>query len=135
MLRSLTAERLLALFAAAVGVMGIVSAATPEMADRVKLIHGVLPPGWPEGARVLTMACAIGLVFLARSLARRRHRAWQLAILVVIASAASHLAKGVDVEEATISLALLVALVHWRNRFDVPGDPAGVRFGLGLFAA
>jgi lysyl-tRNA synthetase class 2 len=40
-----------------------------------------------------------------------------------------------DFEEATISLALLVALVHWRKRFDVPGDPASVRLGLGLGAA
>jgi lysyl-tRNA synthetase class 2 len=135
MLRSVTAERLLALSALVVGVMGIISAATPEMADRVRLMRGVLPPGWPEGARVLTMACAIGLVFLARSLWRRRHRAWQLAILVVLASAAAHLAKGLDFEEAAISLVLLVALVHWRKRFDVPGDPASVRLGLGLFAA
>src|SRR5258708_2784781 len=115
MLRSLTAERLLALCAAAVGVMGIVSAATPGMADRAKLSGGVLPPGWPEGARILTMACAIGLIFLARSLARRRHRAWQLAILVILASAAAHLAKGLDFEEAGISLLFLLALVHWRG--------------------
>ncbi len=114
--------------------MGIVSAATPEMADRVKLMRGVLPPGWPEGARILTMACAIGLVFLSRSLARRRHRAWQLAILVVLASAAAHLAKGLDVEEAAISLLFLLALIHWRDRFDVPGDPASVRFVFGLGA-
>jgi lysyl-tRNA synthetase, class II len=112
--------------------MGIVSAATPEMADRVKLIRGVLPPGWPDGARILTMACAIGLVFLARSLWRRRHRAWQLAILVVLASAAAHLAKGLDFEETTISLVFLFALVRWRDRFDVPGDRASVRFVLGL---
>jgi lysyl-tRNA synthetase class 2 len=115
--------------------MGIISAATPEMANRHRLMRGVLPPGWPEGARVLTMACAIGLLFLARSLWKRRHRAWQLAILVVLASAAAHLAKGLDFEEATISLVLLVALIRWRDRFDVPGDPASVRFGLGLGAA
>jgi lysyl-tRNA synthetase, class II len=81
------------------------------------------------------MACAIGLVFLSRSLARRRHRAWQLAVLVIIASAVAHLARGLDFEEATISLVLLVALIHWRKRFDVPGDPASVRLGLGLGAA
>jgi lysyl-tRNA synthetase, class II len=134
-LRSLTAERLLALSALAVGVLGIYSAWHPAIADRHKLLRGVLPPGWPDGARVLTFACAIGLIFLSRSLAKRRHRAWQLAILVVLASAVAHLAKGLDFEEATISLLLLFALLWWRNRFDVPGDPATVRLGLGLFAA
>src|SRR5690348_16230293 len=94
MLRRLTAERLLALCALIVGVMGVVSAALPTMADRHRIVRGVLPPGWPDGARVLTFACAIGLIFLARSLAKRRHRAWQLAILVVLASAVAHLAKG-----------------------------------------
>ena len=134
-LRSLSAERLLALSAAAVGVMGIVSAALPAMAGRHRLLRGVLPPGWPEGARILTIACSIGLIFLARSLWKRRHRAWQLAIVVVLASAAAHLAKGLDFEEATISLLLLLALIRWRSRFDVPANPGNVRVGLGLGAA
>ena len=135
MLRSLTAERLLAFCAAAVGVMGIVSAATPEMADRTRLLRGVLPPGWPEGARVLTMACAIGLVFLARSLAQRRHRAWQLAVLVVVASAAAHLAKGLDFEEATISLAPARRLIHWRSRSTCRATRQASGSVLGLGAA
>jgi lysyl-tRNA synthetase, class II len=129
------AEKLLAWAAALVGVIGLVSALTPEMADRLKIVRGVLPPGWPEAARILTVALAIGLIWLSRSLARRRRRAWQLAVVVVIASAVAHLAKGLDFEEATISLLLLAALVHWRRRFDVPGDPASVRPLLGLGAA
>jgi lysylphosphatidylglycerol synthetase-like protein (DUF2156 family) len=129
------AEKLLALAAALVGVIGLVSALTPEMADRVKIVQGVLPPGWPEAARVLTVAFAIGLIWLSRSLAKRRRRAWQLALVVVVASAAAHLGKGLDFEEATISLLLLAALVRWRHRFDVPGDPASVRPLLGLGTA
>ena len=134
-LRPLSAERLLAWAAALVGVIGLVSALTPEMADRVEFVQGVLPPGWPEAARVLTVAFGVGLIWLSRSLARRRRRAWQLAVAVVVASAVAHLAKGLDFEEATISLLLLVALVRWRRRFDVPGDPASVRPLLGLGAA
>src|SRR5579862_9599374 len=126
-LRSLKAEKLLAWSAAAVGVIGIVSALTPEMANRVRIVRGVLPPGWPEAARVLTVAAGIGLIWLARSLARRRRRAWQLAVVVVLAAAVAHLAKGLDVEEAVISLLLLAALIRWRSRFDVPGDPASTR--------
>jgi lysyl-tRNA synthetase class 2 len=134
-LRQVSAERLLALGAALVGVIGIVSALTPEMADRIKIVGGVLPPDWPEAARVLTVVFGIGLIWLSRSLAKRRRRAWQLAVAVVVASAAAHLAKGLDFEEATISLVLLAALVRFRGRFDVPGDPASVRPLLGLGAA
>jgi lysyl-tRNA synthetase class 2 len=116
-------------------VIGLASALTPEMAHRLDVVQGVLPPGWPEAARVLTVAFGIGLIWLSRSLARRRRRAWQLVVVVVVASAVMHLAKGLDFEEATISLLLLVALVRWRSRFDVPGDPASVRPLLGLGAA
>ena len=121
------AESLLAWAAAGVGGIGIASALTPEFADRVRLVDGVLPPGGLAAARVGSLAFGIALVWLSRSLARRRHRAWQLAVAVVIASAAAHLAKGLDVEEAVISLALLAALIRYRGRFDVPGDPGAVR--------
>jgi len=134
-LRPLSAERLLAWAAAFVGVVGLVSALTPEMANRVQMIGGILPPGWPEAARVLTVAFGLGLIWLSRSLAKRRRRAWQLAVAVVVASAVAHLAKGLDFEEAAISLLLLVALVRWRRRFDVPGDPASVRLLVGLGVA
>jgi lysyl-tRNA synthetase class 2 len=130
-----SAERLLAWSAAAVGVIGLVSALTPETAHRVDIVQGVLPPGWPEAARILTIAFGIGLIWLSRSLAMRRRRAWQLAVAVVVASAAAHLAKGLDFEEATVSLLLLAALLRWRRRFDVPGDPASIRPLLGLGAA
>jgi lysyl-tRNA synthetase class 2 len=130
--RQLSAERVLAWAAALVGVIGLVSAMTPEVMGRLEVVQGVLPPGWPEAARVLTVAFGLGLIWLSRSLARRRRRAWQLAVGVVVASAVAHLAKGLDFEEATASLLLLGALLHWRHRFDVPGDPASVRPLVGL---
>jgi lysyl-tRNA synthetase class 2 len=133
--RAPRAESLLAWAAAFVGLLGIASALTPEMANRVDLVRGVLPPGSLAAARVGATAFGIALIWLSRSLARRRRRAWQLAVGVVIASAAAHLAKGLDFEEATISLGLLVALVRFRRRFDVPGDSATVRPLLGVAAA
>ncbi len=123
----LRAELVLAWGAAVVGGIGIASALTPEMADRVRLVRGVLPPGSVGAARVGALAFGIALVWLSRSLARRRHRAWQLAVATVLASAAAHLAKGLDFEEAAISLLLLIALVRYRSRFDIPGDRAALR--------
>src|SRR3954452_7483287 len=128
-------EVLLAWAAAAVGLVGIASALTPELADRLALVEGVLPPGVPAAARVVALAFGIALIWLSRSLRRRRRRAWQLAIGVVVASAIAHLAHGLDVEEATLSLALLVALIRFRGRFTAPGDPRSVTPLLGLAAA
>src|SRR5258708_23531270 len=134
-LRGPRAESLLAWAAAAVGVIGVVSALTPEFRDRFDLVRGVLPPNEIAAARVGALAFGLALIWLSRSLAHRRRRAWQLAVAVVIASAAAHLAKGLDFEEAGISLLLLVALVRYRSRFDVPGDPASTRPLVALAAA
>jgi len=128
-------ESLLAWAAAVVGVIGVASALTPAMRDRFQIVGGVLPPGGIAAARVGALAFGIALVWLSRSLARRRRRAWQLAVIVVVASAVAHMAKGLDFEESTISLALLAALLWYRRRFDVPGDPGATRPLLGVATA
>jgi lysyl-tRNA synthetase class 2 len=117
----------LAWCAIAAGVVSIVSALTPEFADRVRLVHGVLPPGVPNAARAVALALGIGLIWLSRGLARRKRRAWWLAVVVVAASAVAHLVKGLDVEEATVHVLLLAALFRSRRYFVAPGDPATVR--------
>jgi lysyl-tRNA synthetase, class II len=118
---------LLALGATFAGLVGIASALTPELADRSDLVRGVLPPGVPEAARVLALSLGLGLVWLSGSLARRKRRAWQLAVAVVAVSAVVHLAKGLDFEEASVHLLLLAALVRYRRAFVAPGDPETIR--------
>jgi lysyl-tRNA synthetase class 2 len=81
----------------------------------------------PEAARVLTLAFGLALVWLWRGLRRRKRRAWQLAVAIVLATAAAHLAKGLDFEESMISLAVLGALWRWRKEFTAPGDPEAIR--------
>ena len=118
---------LLAWFATAAGLVSIISALTPEMAGRVDLVRGVLPPGVPDAARTVALALGLGLVWLSRGLARRKRRAWWLAVVVVFASAIAHLAKGLDFEESVTHVLLLIALVRSRRQFVAPGDPATIR--------
>src|SRR5205807_5664294 len=97
-LRAVTVRRpatfFLALGAAAAGVIGIISATTPEFADRYRLVRGVLPPDVPNVARIVALAFGLMLIWLARGLARRKQRAWLLAVVVVAVSVAAHLARG-----------------------------------------
>jgi len=78
-------------------------------------------------AGAVTIAFGIALLWLSLALARRKRRAWQLAVLLMFGTALSHLIKGLDVEEAAASLAVLAGLLHYRRRFDVEGDPESVR--------
>jgi lysyl-tRNA synthetase class 2 len=126
---------LLAWFAAFAGGLSIVSALTPEMTNRLDLVQGVLPPGVPGAARTLVLALGFGTIWLSRGLARRKRRAWWLAVAVVSASAVAHLAKGLDFEEAATHLILLVALFRTRRHFVAPGDPTTVLPLLQVLAA
>ncbi len=126
-LRRLRGELVLGWAAAAVGAIGIASALTPEFTDRSDFVRGVLPPGFPGAARVLALTFGLTLIWLSRSLAHRRRRAWQLAVVLVVGLAVAHLVNGLDIEEALLSLLVLAALFRFRNRFDVPGDPLFVR--------
>ena len=120
-------ERLLGVAAAAVGVASVVSALTPGIAARSDFVRGILPPGVPAAARLLALAFGLVLLWLSRSLAHRKRRAWLLAVALVAGTAAAHLAKGLDAEEAAASALLLTSLFRYRGCFDVPGDPAALR--------
>jgi lysyl-tRNA synthetase class 2 len=117
----------LAALALVLGVVNIVSALTPELAERVRVVQKVLSPDAQVAARGLTLAAGVAMLLVSSSLARRKHRAWLLAVVVVSASAVLHIAKGLDLEEALANVALLVLLIRSRRWFDAPGDPASLR--------
>ncbi|MDX6545414.1 MAG: lysyl-tRNA synthetase, class, partial [Gaiellales bacterium] len=117
----------LAGLALVVGLIDVVSALTPEMAERVRVVSRVLSLDVQLTARGLTLASGIALLLLASSLARRKHRAWVLAVVLVSAGTVLHVVKGLDLEESLVNLALLVFLIRSRRWFDAPGDPASLR--------
>ncbi len=127
-LRWLQAPALVALGALVVGLVDVVAAVRPTLTDRYDLFQAMLPPGTVSLTRSITFAAGIALLLLSGGLARRKRRAWLLAIALVAFAAVAHIAHGgFDVEQAIGSIALLAALVGLRGRFDVAGDPTSVR--------
>src|SRR5207244_11570085 len=102
-MRRIGTPTLLGYAAAAVGIVGIVSALTPEIAARSDIVRGVLPNGVPDAARTLSLAFGLGLLWLSRGLARRKHRAWQPAVALLLASAIPPLAQRPDFQDAARS--------------------------------
>ncbi|MEO9174336.1 MAG: phosphatidylglycerol lysyltransferase domain-containing protein [Gaiellales bacterium] len=128
--------RLAAWLAFAAGLIGIVSAATPEWHGRLRVVRELFSTSTPEVADGLVVASSLGLLVLARGLARRRHRAWQAAILVLGVSALLHVLKGLDVEEALFDVGVIVLLVRKRESFYATGDPGGpMRAGIAALQA
>jgi lysyl-tRNA synthetase class 2 len=119
-----------------VGLLGVVSALTPEVASRVDLIGAVVPSAAREMSRALVAVGSLMLVVDALSLRRGKRPAWRLAVLLLAGTTALQLAKGLDVEEAAVTGGLLVALMRERGRFTVEADPTDmariVRHAAGL---
>src|SRR5919201_798841 len=111
---ALGGEAVLSWVAAAVGVIGIVSAVTPELAGRYDFVRGVLPPGVPHVARIAALAFGLALVWLSRSLARRRKRAWQLAVVSAIGATLALEAQSVAFDRAADALSAVALLLGFR---------------------
>jgi phosphatidylglycerol lysyltransferase len=126
--------RLAAVVTFAVGAMNLLSAMTPAAVTRLRLLEQVLPLQSQYG-RLSAALAGIALMALARGLWRRKRLAWMATIAVLAISIASHLLKGLDFEEALISLALLVFLLFRQSEFRARSDAPSIAQGMRVLAA
>ena len=122
--------KLLAIGVALIGLGSMVSALTPDLADRTQLLAGIVPVQATRTAHILVFELGLLLTIVAFGLVRRRHRAWQLAVGLLAVTAALHIAKGLDIEEAVVALVLMALLIHKRDAFTVAGAHGATRRAL-----
>jgi len=111
------------LLASLIGLLNMVSGITPADRPRVRALTQVLPGTVSHTAAAATVAAGLLLLLLARALRRRKRRAWRAVVVLLTASVALHVVKGLDVEEAVTAVLLLVPLLYYRNEFRAKGDP------------
>jgi len=89
---------------------------------------------WPFTSVGRNAALILGffLCLLALGLARGKRRAWQLTIVLLPLSALAHLVKGLDVEEAVLTMALWMAVLVSEPFFRVESDRWRARQGVVL---
>lgn len=115
---------LLAGLTALYGLLSLLSALAPAQRDRVHDLSVMIPEPASATATAVTAALGVLLLQLARGLRRRKRRAWRAAVAVDGLLVALHVLKGLDIEEATLALVLLVILIAARREFRAKGDPA-----------
>lgn len=118
--RAATIASLLVLLA---GVISIVSGILPPNHDRLRLVADALGLPTVDAAAAVSVGLGVVLVLLARGLRRRQRRAWALSVVLLLVGAGLHIIKGLDVEEATLCLVALAALVATRSAFIAEPDP------------
>jgi phosphatidylglycerol lysyltransferase len=100
------------------GTILILSGATPAIGSRLSWVARFVPFALLEASHFLGSIVGVGLLFLARAVARRIDAAWTLSVAGVAAGVVTSLLKGGDYEEAGLLAILLCGLLASRHRFD-----------------
>ncbi len=128
--------RLIALLTAAMGVINVLSAVTPSMKYRLRLLEQYSPFSVSTGGHLTSALAGFALLLLSVSLWRRKRVGWILTLAVLLVSIPTHLFKGLDYEEATLAALLAGLLIYLRPYFHARSDSPSIQQGLRiLFAA
>ena len=118
------------LLTALMGLINLLSAATPSLPDRVAWLRDVLPLEVRVSGRLFAAVSGFFLLMLAANLLRRKRLAWGLTVGLLIVSIVSHLVKGLDFEESGVAIVLLVQLVLMRGWFTAQSDRPSIAQGV-----
>ncbi|MBV8431583.1 MAG: DUF2156 domain-containing protein [Solirubrobacterales bacterium] len=121
---------LAALAATFVGLINIGSALTPNMRWRGHLLLEFEPLEAMRLFHALALPAGGALLLVTPYLLKRRQRAWQAAILLMVALGTFDLLKGLDFEETALTWGVAVVLVLSSQAFTVRHDPITLRSAL-----
>lgn len=114
-----------------IGVMLLISGATPAFGKRLALLQMALPLWVVEGSQLVGSVLGVMLLFVARGLLRRLDAAWWCATVIASVSLVLSLAKGLAFVEAGVLGFLVLLLLATRHRFDRTASLFQQRFTLG----
>ncbi len=91
----------------------------PLHPERARLLREVFPLEFLRLSRTFTLLIGFSLVISSINIFRRKRRAWELTLALASFSVVFHMTKGLDYEEASLSLALVAVLAATRRSFTV----------------
>ncbi len=109
------------------GLINIASALTPSIRWRGHLLLEFEPVEAMRLFHALSLPAGSALLLVAPYLAKRRRRAWQVAVGLMVLLGAFDLLKGLDFEETALTWGAAVVLLVSRRAFTVRHDPVSLR--------
>jgi phosphatidylglycerol lysyltransferase len=118
------------------GIVNIISAITPAIADRVRLLEDLIPISAMAVSNFTVFIAGAFLLLTAVYLLRGLRNAWMIAVILGIISFIGHLTKAIDYEEATLALLVVAGLVISRKQYYVRANPRLYSVGIwsGVFS-
>ncbi len=101
------------------GMVNIISAITPALPERLKLVREFLPKGFATNSNELILVIGLLLIILSVFLFQGSRRAWYIGIFLTGISALGHMTKGADYEEAILALIAAISLIYTRGLYTL----------------
>jgi len=109
------------------GVVNIISAASRSLPTRMTALGEIFPLSFVHLSRFLSLLIGFALAVSSLNIFKRKKRAFVLVMILAGLSVVFHLTKGLDYEEATLSLILMIALFLSRKNFRVKSSLPDLR--------
>lgn len=121
------------------GLINIISAVTPPLHHRLRLLHEYIPFTAIHASHLLVLFTGLLLIVTSAFLLRGLRNAWIIALVLSILSLIGHLGKALDYEEAFAAaftiIVLLATVSQYRIRSSNKWMKAGVKIAMLNFAA
>ena len=119
--------RVAALVAGLIGVINLASALTPGVSWRGHVLLDVEPLEAVRLFHAFSLPTGLALLLVAPYLAKRRRRAWRVAVVLMLVLGGLDLLKGLDFEETLITWAVAALLSRSGDAFTVDHDELTLR--------
>ncbi len=120
---------LLSLIVLGSGIVNLYSVATRSLPERAAILREIFPLGFIHLSRFFTLLIGFALVISSINIYKRKKRAFQLTLLLSVLSIIFYLIKGLDYEEASLSLVLIILLWLSRKTFTVQSGIPSLTWG------
>ena len=120
---------LLALVVLGSGLVNLFSVLSPALPERAAILHRIFPLVFIHLSRFLTLLTGFALVALSLNIYKRKKRAFQITLMLSFISIIFYLTKGLDYEEAVLSVVLIVLLLLSRKTFTVESRIPSMKWG------
>jgi phosphatidylglycerol lysyltransferase len=119
----------LALVVLGSGLINLYSVAGRALPERAAILREIFPLVFLHLSRFVAMLIGFALVTLSINIYKRKKRAFQIALLLSILSIIFYLIKGLDYEEAILSVILIIILLLSRKTFTVGSSIPSLGWG------
>jgi phosphatidylglycerol lysyltransferase len=112
------------------GIINLVSALTPAIAERLSVLKEIVPVDLIAASNYFVFISGLFLLLTSAFMFKGSRTAWYFAISLCTVSMIGHLTKAIDYEEASITLAVITVLVISRKQYYVKLNPRLRTIGL-----